>query len=227
MKKSKLLLVLFILSFQGMIACRSDDISPQLSSSKIQDFIQNNRLARVTVDSLNTDSLVRITDLDNANSFLKSLKNKAKPSSFYFKNDTWQSPKATESMVAQGIFTFLNGQKAIILFDEKGEINSLNLDGDGGVSYEYDKTSGYLEIIKWGIVSNLHEEGNQLNESGFFRTPIIRWYAYLNNGWSGVQFLNQPEQANTEGFGHFELTYIPTAKPVIDPVVPIRKTLSD
>jgi hypothetical protein len=226
MKKSKLFLALFILSFQGMIACRSDDILPKLSSSKIQDFIQNNRLTRVMTDSLHTDSLVQITDWDNANWFLKGLKTKGKLFvSADDISDTWQSPKSTENMTAQGIFTFLNGQKAVMLFDEKGKINSLNLDGDGDGSYEYDKTNGYLEIKKWGIVSKLSEDGNQLKE--YFRVPITRWYAYLNNGWSGVQYLNSPEQANTEGIGEFELTYIPTIKPVIDPIVPIRKILVD
>ena len=138
----------------------------------------------------------------------------------------WENPKATEDMTAQGIFTFLNGQKAIMYFDEKGKITSLTIDQDDNVSYEYDKTNGYLEITKTKIVAYLHER-DDLKDFEYHRIPTIRWYAYLNNGWSGVQYLDTPEQANTEGIGKFEMTYIPTDKPAINPIQPISGFKSD
>lgn len=134
----------------------------------------------------------------------------------------WENPHSSEEMTVQGTFTFLNRQKAIMYFDEKGEITSLKMDGDDSVSYEYDKTNGYLAITKWEIVAYLHQNGNQLKDYEYVRNPIIRWYAYLDNGMSGVQFLNTPEQANMEGIGTFEMIYIPTDKPTVDPIKSIK-----
>lgn len=111
--------------------------------------------------------------------------------------------------------------------EEKGEITSLTIDGDDNVSYEYDQTKGYLTITKWEIVAYLHQNDNQLKDYEFLRNPITRWYAYLNNGWSGVQFLNKPEQANLEGIGTFEMIYISTDKPIIDPINPFRRLILD
>ena len=68
----------------------------------------------------------------------------------------WIYPHSSEDMMAQGTFTFLNGQKAIMNFDEKGEINYLKIDEYENVSYEYDKAKGYLEIMKWESVAYLH-----------------------------------------------------------------------
>ena len=138
----------------------------------------------------------------------------------------WKYPHSSEDMMAQGIFTFLNGQKAIMYFDEKGDITSLKMDGDDNVSYEYDKYKGYLEVTKWEIVAYLHQHG-QLKDYEFSRNPITRWYAYLNSGWSGVQFLNSPEQANVEGIGVFEMSYIPTDKPTTDPMKSFRRLKSE
>lgn len=174
MKKIKFFTAVFMLCLQGMLACRSDDISPK--------------------------------PFPNASSA----------------RNQWENPHSSQDMTAQGIFTFLNGQKAIMNFDEKGEINSLKIDGDENVSYEYDKTKGYLAITKWEIVAYLHQNDNQLKDYEFIRNPIIRWYAYLNSGWSSVQLLNTPEQANIEGVGAFEMIYIPTDKPAIDPIKPIK-----
>lgn len=177
MKKLKLLTVVFMLCLQGMIACRSDDISPQLFSSP--------------------------------------------------KRDIWENPRATDDMEAQGIFAFLNGQKAVMFFDKNGAIISLNMDGDDNVSYEYDKTNGHLEITKWENIVAIPQNENQFEDYPYSKKVGIRWSAYLNGNWSGVQYLNSPEQANMEGIGTFELTYIPIAKPVIDPIISIRKDYSD
>lgn len=163
-----------MLCLQGMLACRSDDISPQ--------------------------------------------KPPLNPSSA---RSQWENPHSSEDMTAQGIFTFLNGQKAIMYFDEKGEITSLTIDEDKDVSYEYDKTNGYLEITKTKIVASLIER-DDLKDYEYLRIPITRWYAYLNNGWSGIQYSDSPEQANMEGIGRFEMIYIPTDRSLIDPAKPIR-----
>ena len=133
----------------------------------------------------------------------------------------WQYPHASQDSTAFGIFTFLNGQKAVMYFDEKGEITSLNIDGDGNLTYEYDSTNGYLEIIKWKIEAVLQER-EQLKDYEFFKTPVIRWHADLNSAWSGVAFLDQSEQAKTEGTGTFVMTYLSSDKPAIDPIKPIR-----
>lgn len=174
MKKLKLFTTFFMLCLQGMLACRSDDISPQKPS-------------------LNPSSA----------------------------RSQWENPHSSEDMTVKGIFTFLNGQKAIMYFDEKGEITSLTIDEDNDVSYEYDTANGYLEITKSKIVAYLHAYG-QLKDYEYSIIPITRWYAYLNNGWSGVPYLDMPEQANTEGIGTFEMIYITTDKSVIDPIKPIR-----
>jgi hypothetical protein len=183
MKKSKLFSALFILSLQGMIACRSDDILPQISSAPKQDFIQPHTRTRVLID--------------------------------------------TPNMTSEGVFTFLNGQKAVIYFDKKGGITALNIDGDSNVSYEYDKAHELLEITKWGNVAQPNQDENQLGDYSYSKAPIIRWFAYLNTGWSGVQFLNKAEQANIEGIGKYELTHVSTLKPVIHPILPIRKDYSE
>ena len=174
MKKTTHFIIVIILCLQGMIACRSDDISPKPP-----------------------------LDISSA------------------RKSQWQYPRASKDSVAFGIFTFLNEQKAVMYFDEKGEIASLSMDGDENVTYEYDLTNGYLEITKWKIEAVLRER-EQLKDYEFFRTPVIRWHANLNSAWSGVAFLDQPEQANTEGIGTFEMTYLPTDKPVIDPTKPFK-----
>ena len=173
MKKITILIAVIILCLQGMIACRSDDISPK---------------PPLNVSSARTQ---------------------------------WQYPHALEDSTALGVFTFLNGQKAVMYFDEKGEISSLNMDGDENITYEYDLTNGYLEITKWKIEAVLQER-EQLKDYEFFRTPVIRWYANLNSAWSGVAFLDQPEQANTEGIGTFVMTYLPKDSPVINPIKPFK-----
>lgn len=169
MKKIKLFTAVFILCLQGMLACRSDDISPN--------------------------------SLPNASSA----------------RTQWENPHFTENITAQGIFTFLNGQKAIMYFDENGEITSLTIDEDNNVSYEYDKIRGYLEITKSKIVAYLHER-DDLKDYEYLRIPTTRWYAYLNNGWSGVQYLDSPEQANMEGIGKFEMIYHSINKSQIKPI---------
>ena len=198
------------LSLQGMIACKTDDIQPNTSSEVVSQsnvFVDKFKFQKVDKPT-NLSSVIYLKDIHKASEFFLNLKRIAKV-------PTQANNRTLSPASGQGRFTFLNGNQANTVFDGSGNIFTLNIDGDNTVSYNYDNTNSYVEITKWGIVA-LQDDF----ESGgyqYYYAPIIRWSAYLLNGWSSVQFLNSFEQANFDGEGAFEFYPSNDNSPVTDP----------
>ncbi len=106
------------MAFQGFVACKSDDISPQkISESQMQILIKENNLKKVLVPPLNT-KIIYLKNVNDASRFLAGLKNKLKPSVNIVQDIN--QPLSVSQMtanIARGIFTFSNGDVADIVFN--------------------------------------------------------------------------------------------------------------
>ena len=185
------------LSLQGMIACKTNDIQPDTSSEVVSQsniFVDKFKLQKVDKPT-NLSSVIYLKDIQKASEFFSNLKK-------IVKVPTQANNRTLSPTSGQGKFTFLNGNQANIVFDGSGNIFTLNINGDNAVSYNYDTANSHVEITKWGIIA-LRDEF-QLGSYQYYYAPIIRWNAYLLNGWSSVQLLNSFEQANFDGEGTFE-----------------------
>ena len=208
MKKLKFLLVIVIVALQGFFACKSDDISPQKKSeSPLQMLIRENNLKKISAPPHST-KIIYLKNVDDASRFFKGLNNKLKSSV-----DPLQSPSQPLSVsemtanITRGSFTFSNGDVADIIFNGNGGIlfggiSSVTLNSDSNISYNYEETTGYLDITKWGYIA-IEQQGDLGNFYEYYYAPIIRWEAYLNNGWSMISYFNTEANLNIEGFGTF------------------------
>ena len=227
MKKSNILLVIVIVALQGFFACKSEDISPhttlQKSNARIRNLIETNHWYEVAKPKDNFN-IFFLNDVENATHFFE----KIKKSDLHRFGSSKLRPIKNDIVLAHGVFTFLNGEKANINFetsmDAEGEIMSIKLD-EHEVSYIQNKD--YVEIQKWGIVALPmdKEEVNELGTYQYYYVPVVIYKAFLeNNGWSSVQFLNALEQANFEGEGGiwepFYLNRNPSIPPTIAPWIP-------
>ena len=197
MKKTTILLIMIALSLQGMVACKTNDVQPDTSTEVVSQskvFVDRFKLQKVDKPT-NLLSIIYLKDIQKASKFFLSLTKTVKVP--VQANNQTLSPAS-----GQGKFTFLNGNQANIVFDDSGNIFTLNTNGDNTVSYNYDTANSYVEITKWGIIAlqdDFKSGGYQ-----YYHAPIIRWCAYLLNGWSSIQFMDSFEQANFEGEGTFE-----------------------
>ena len=208
MKKLNLLLVTVILGLQGFFACKSDDISPQKKSeSQLQILINENNLKKVSIPPTST-KIIYLKNVGDASRFFKGLNNKLKSSVSPLQGSS--QPLSVSEMTAnitRGSFTFLNGDVADIVFNGNdgilfGGISSVALNNDMNISYNYEKTTGYLDIMKWGCIA-IEQQGDLGNFYEYYYAPIIWWEAYLSNGWSMISYFNTEANLNIEGFGTF------------------------
>jgi hypothetical protein len=225
MKKSNILLVIIMVALQGFFACKSDDISPQptppKSSERIRNLIETNHWQAVAKPT-NETKIIFLKDGLKATQFFQNLKNKGSSQTPKFNQNN------NEMVLSHGVFTFLNGEDAHINFETsmegRGEILGINL---GGSKITYTQNGNYVEIYKWGTIAlpMYQEEFIQLGGYQYYYVPVVTYKAFLeNNGWSSVQFLNAPEQANFEGDGGiwepFYLNRNPSLPPTIAPWIP-------
>lgn len=197
-----LLLFVIMIFTQGFFACKSDDSSPQTlsqtSNERIRNLIETNHWQQVEKPK-DVSKIVFLKDVNKATQFFQNLKVKS----------SIQTPKSTQKnddmVLSYGFFTFLNGEKATFNFqtspEGKGEILGIDIDQS---KLTFAQKSNYVEIQKWGIVALPKDEEllEQPKEQQYFLVPVVVYKAFLeNNGWSSVQFLTAPEQANFEGEG--------------------------
>lgn len=210
---------------QGFIACKSDDISPQdsrqTSSEQLRNLIEANHWQQVE-KPINGSKIIFLKDMNNVTQFFQNLKIrdiKLVPKSIQINKDI---------VLSHGIFTFLNGEKAMFNFetsnDGKGEIMGIMIDQS---TLTFAQKGSYVEIQKWGTIAlpTYEEEFTQLRNYQYYYVPIAIYKAFLeNNGWSSVQFLYAPEQANFDGEGGiwepFYLNRNPSIPPTIAPWIP-------
>ena len=208
MKKSNSILVIIIMVLQGFIACKSDDISPQKKSeSPLQMLIRENNLKKISAPPYST-KIIYLKNVDDASRYFKGLNNKLKSSVNPLQSSS-QSLSVSEmtANITRGSFTFSNGDVADIIFNGNGGIlfggiSSVILNNDMNISYNYEETTGYLDITKWGCIA-IEQQGDLGNFYEYYYAPIIRWEAYLNNGWSMISHFNTEANLNIEGFGTF------------------------
>ena len=227
MKKLKFLLVIFTVALQGFIACKSDDISPQPPPQKdiaqIQYLIKTYHLQSI-VKPVDASKIIFLNNIEKASRFFEKIGNDTSPN---FSSSTFR-PTKNDIVLARGVFTFLNGENANIDFDTSidgtGKIIDIHLDG---IKVTFTQKGNYVEIQKWGTIAlpTYEEEFTQLRDYQYYYVPIATYKAFLeNNGWSSVQLLYTPEQANFEGEGGiwepFYLNRNPSIPPTIAPWIP-------
>lgn len=227
MKKSNILLVIVMVALQGFFSCKSDDISPhsfsQKSSERILNLIKTNHW-KVVAKPTDKSKIIFLNDIQKATQFFEKIKKDTFPSF----GDSKLSLLKSDMVLARGVFTFLNSEKAKINFetsvDGKGEIIDIDLDGS---KVTFIQKGSYIEIYKWGIVALPinQEEFVELGEFQYYYVPTAIYKAFLvDNSWSSVQFLYAPEQANFEGDGGtwepFYLNRNPFILPTIEPWIP-------
>ena len=227
MKKSNLLLVIVLMALQGFFACKSDDISPhnfsQKSNEQILNLIKTNHW-KVVSKPTDKSNIIFLNDIQKATQFFEKMKNDA----FTSLGDSKLNSNKSDMVLAHGVFTFLNSEKANINFETSvegtGEIIDIDLNGS---KVTFIQKGNYLEIYKWGIVAlpSHQEDFLQADSVQYYSVPTAIYKAFLvDNGWSSVQFLYAPEQANFEGDGGtwepFYLNRNPSILPTIAPWIP-------
>jgi hypothetical protein len=227
MKKSNIFLVIVMVALQGFFACKSDDISPQPPPQKnlerIHNLIETNHWQSVSKPT-DVSKIIFINDVTKATQFFEKMKIQALP--------TFGSPKpnplSNDMVLARGVFTFLNGERANINFETsmegRGEILDIDLDGS---KVTFTQKGNYVEIYKWETIAlpMYQEEVIRLGGYQYYYVPVATYKAFLeNNGWSSVQYLINIEQANFEGNGGtweaFYLNHNPSVPPTIAPWIP-------
>ena len=215
------------MALQGFFACKSDDISPQPPPQKdiaeIRNLIEINHWQEVAKPT-DKSKIIFLNNVEKASQFFEKIGDNASPD---FSNSTFR-PTKNDIVLARGVFTFLNGENAHINFetsiDDIGKIIDLDLDGN---KVSFSQKGNYVEIEKWGIVAlpNYQDEFINANSFQYYYVPTSIYKAFLeNNGWSSVQLLYTPEQANFEGEGGiwepFYLNRNPSNPPTIAPWIP-------
>lgn len=220
-----------VVALQSFIACKSDDISPQSLSQIAQNLVKENKLKKVELPSQSTP-IIYFKDIEKATQFFSLLKNNPKLSQSKTQTllTTWISPRSEIGINAHGVFSFPENTKAEMKFDKKGNISILSINNEKtDISYDYDPSSGYLQITKWGIIAipQIKNPTQFISSYDYYYAPITRWEALLSNGWSRVQFLNIEANLTVEDFGKFEVFYISLQLPVIDPFRPSQEKIRD
>lgn len=236
MKKIRILFAIGLAVLQGLIACKTDDISPQSLSQQAQNLLKVKRLRQVT--SLpQSEQINYLKSVEEATQFFLRLERKEFPSMKFSKSQAqlmpppWASPRAENDMKAHGVFTFPDKTLAEIDFDEKGNISALSINSTAktNISYEYDFISGYLAITKWGIIAV--QKADDLDKFvpayDYYYAPITRWEASLESGWSRIQHFDVEANLTMEDFGKFEVFYTLILLPVIEPFRPSPERFRD
>lgn len=212
MKKLKILFAVVIVTLQGFIACKSDDISPphpQSISQQDQNLVKDNNLKRVEKPANNV-TITYLRNVENTAQFLAGLKGRI---NFITKSSQakaqWASPRSANGMTANGIFTFPNGHSLTMSFDANSDISSLKINGNNDISYHYEIQNGYLEIIKWGIIA-IPQIGDLGSNYEYYYAPITRWETFLDSSWSSVRYFNTEANLDVEDFGTFKIFYAPS-----------------
>lgn len=209
MKTPNLFLTMMVVALQSLIACNSDDISPQkISETPMQTLIKENNLQKVSVPPSST-SVIYLKNVNDASRFFEGLNNRLKPSVNFVQNPPTQplSVSQTTANISRGIFTFSNRDVAEIVFDGNdgilyGGVSSVKLNNEANIEYQYEETIGYLNITKWGYIA-IEQQSDLGSFYEYYYAPITRWEAYLNGGWSAIHYFNTEANLNTEGFGTF------------------------
>lgn len=220
-----------VVALQSFIACKSDDISPQSLSQIAQNMAKENKLKKIDLPSQST-SIIYLKDIEKANQFFSLLKNNPKLSQSKTQTllTAWISPRSEIGINAHGIFTFPENTKAEMKFDKKGNISTLSINNEKtDIAYDYDPSSGYLQITKWGIIAipKADDFDKFIPTYDYYYAPITRWEAFLSSGWSRIQHLNIEANLTVEDFGTFEVFYTSLDLPVIDPFRPSQEKIRD
>lgn len=231
MKKLRILFAMVVVALQSFIACKTDDISPQSLSQIAQNLAKENKLKKIDLPSQST-SIIYLKDIEKANQFFSLLKNNPKLSQSKTQTllTAWISPRSEIGINAHGVFTFSENTKAEMKFDKKGNIYTLSINNEKtDISYDYDPSSGYLQITQWGIIAipQIQNPTQFISSYDYYYAPITRWEAFLSSGWSRIQHLNIEANLTVEDFGKFEVFYTSLELPVIDPFRPSQEKIRD
>ncbi|MEA5459280.1 hypothetical protein VB796_09540 [Arcicella sp. LKC2W] len=206
MKKSTILTFLFFLSLQAFFSCRSEDISPH----SVLKPIEISGIKQKLIQTKNTvgENCILLKNTNSIRRFFAHIDSLSVPKPVT--TDVWIRPRSKQNLVVKGVFSMPMTEKVVnMTFDEVGSISDLNYDHETSITFSYDFTNGYLEIIKWGVVGVPVNE-DLLTSYVYFETPIRILNINLVTGWFRERLFQIEANLETEGHGNLELFYLTT-----------------